>query len=208
MFAPGGARAVGAFTVVGAVLLALGVARRVPLADVVLGVGGLLLGVAAFLAVFFRDPERPVGGGIVAPADGRVRAVTVDGGQLLISTFMNVTNVHVNRAPLDGTVRAMERAGAGFRAAFRPDADRNVRLRYTLDTAIGPVDVVQITGVVARRLVPFVAPGGALRKGERFGMIVLGSRVDLLLPADRARACVAVGAAVRAGTTTVAEVAA
>ena len=208
MFAPGGARAVGSCAAVGAFFLVVAtVALHPPFGWIGAGLGLLLLGIAAFLAVFFRDPERPIGPGIVAPADGRIRAVTVDGGRLCISTFMNVTNVHVNRAPIDGTVRTMERLGAGFRAAFRPDADRNVRLRYSLDTAVGPVEVVQITGVVARRLVPFVAPGATLRKGDRFGMIVLGSRVDLLLPADRARPRVAVGASVVAGRTTVAEVA-
>ena len=99
----------------------------------------------------------------------------------------------------------IEAAGAGFRAAFRSDADTNVRRHYLLSTALGPVEVVQITGLVARRIVPYVGAGAALHKGERFGMIVLGSRVDLFVPSDRVRPRVHVGERVRAGTTTVAE---
>lgn len=208
MFAPGGVRWIGGFAAAGAALLIA--ARWEWVAHgLLVGTGGVvMIGFAVFLAAFFRDPDRPIGGGIVAPADGHIRAVVTEGDRLRISTFMNVTDVHVNRAPLDATVRAIEAAGAGFRAAFRPDADRNVRRHYRLDSAIGPVEVVQITGVVARRIVPFVGEGATLRKGDRFGMIVLGSRVDLLLPAARVRARVAVGDRVRAGTTTVAEEAA
>ena len=77
---------------------------------------GALGGVAGFLAVFFRDPERLPGSGIVSPADGHVRAIDQIEGRWRISVFMNVTDVHVNRAPLDCTVDRIEAAGAGFRA--------------------------------------------------------------------------------------------
>jgi phosphatidylserine decarboxylase len=159
-----------------------------------------------FLANFFRDPERAPGEGVVSAADGRVREVREDGEELLISVFMNVTDVHVNRTPLAGTFVRVEEAGAGHRPAFRPDAPRNVSRSYEMATDLGPVRVVQITGVLARRLVSFVRPGEARAKGERFGMIILGSRVDVVLPVSRVVAAVRVGDRVTAGASTIARV--
>ena len=169
-------------------------------------VAAVLLGLFVFLLVFFRDPERTAGDGVVSAADGRVLRVERAEGRWVVSVFLSVVDVHVNRLPLDGTFEAVETSGRGFRPAYRPDAASNVRRRYRLRTAIGPVEVVQITGIAARRLVSFVKPGDALRKGERFGMIVLGSRTDVLLPADRAEPTVRVGERVRAGTTTIARI--
>jgi|HubBroStandDraft_3_1064219.scaffolds.fasta_scaffold242509_1 phosphatidylserine decarboxylase len=160
--------------------------------------------VLAFLLWFFRDPERAVGPGVVSPADGRVIAVGPDGERTRIAVFMNVTDVHVNRFPIDGTVRAVEDGGAGFRPAFHPDAIHNVWRKTTLETDLGEVEVVQMTGIVARRIVSFVGPGDRRAKGARLGMIVLGSRVDLLFDPARARASVAVGDRVVAGVTQVA----
>lgn len=205
MLAPGAVRWIGPFgaaALLWALLLGL---RVLALGAAEIGVLVAFFAVAAFLAWFFRDPSRPVGAGIVSAADGRIRAVEDDGRRLRISVFMNVTDVHVNRAPVDATVLSIEPAGAGFRAAFRPEAEQNVRRHYHLETALGPVEIVQITGVVARRIVSFVRPGSALHRGDRFGMIVLGSRVDLVLPSDRVRATVRVGDRVRAGVTTIAE---
>jgi len=171
--------------------------------------GALLLALGvwlAFLLVFFRDPDRLPGTGIVSAADGRVRAVEQENGRWTISVFLGVLDVHVNRLPLDATLEGMDGSGAGFRPAYRPEASGNVQRRYRLRTEIGPVEVVQITGIVARRLVSFVAPGWSGHKGERFGMIVLGSRTDVLLPADRAAPAVRVGDRVRAGSSTIARV--
>jgi phosphatidylserine decarboxylase len=204
VFAPGAVRWIGPFAVGALVVASVIAIRLLPLAAPEVALFAALIGVALFFAVFFRDPERLPGDGIVSPADGRVRAVERAGDRLLISVFMNVTDVHVNRSPLDATINEIESAGDGFRAAFRPDADRNVRRHYRLSTELGAVEVVQITGVLARRVVPFVRPGATLRKGERFGMIVLGSRVDLFLPANRVRPQVRPGDRVRAGVTTVA----
>jgi len=204
VFAPGAGRYLGAGAAVLLFLALLPVLRVVPLS---LGFGIVLaVGVAAwlFFAVFYRDPERAAGDGIVSAADGRVRAVEREGTNWRISVFMNVTNVHVNRFPLDASVVAMEAAGSGFRPAFRKDADRNVRRHYRLTTAIGPVEVVQVTGILARRLVPFVKVGSTARKGDRLGMIVLGSRVDVVVPAERASPVVTVGERVRAGTSPIA----
>ena len=206
MFAPGAGR----ILAVSAAVLALvaGLVAVGTIHDRIAASGGLLAGAAvwAFFAVFFRDPERPIGSGIVSAADGRIRAVERDGDRWRISVFMSVTDVHVNRWPTDVVVDSIRQEGAGFRAAYRPDAAGNVRRHYTLSTELGPVEVVQITGVVARRLVSFVHPGARGRKGERFGMIVLGSRVDVLLPAGRVEPCVAVGDRVRAGASSIARV--
>jgi phosphatidylserine decarboxylase len=204
VFAPGAGRPLGAVAVVlvlvGA-LTALGVVPHPLAAWAALAVAAAVWG---FLAGFFRDPERMPGDGIVSAADGRVREVAREGDRWRVSVFMNVTDVHVNRLPIDARVEAVGDGGRGFRPAYRPDAAHNVQRAYSLATAIGPVEVVQMTGVVARRLVAFVRAGWTGRKGDRFGMIVLGSRVDVLLPAGRARPAVKVGDRVRAGETTIA----
>ncbi len=203
MFAPGAGRflvPVAAAAAVTAVLGALAVGP--PL--VIWPVAIVLVALWVFFAVFFRDPDRPVGDGIVAPADGRVREVVREDGRLRISVFMNVTNVHVNRLPMDAKVEAVVSSGEGFRPAYRTEARHNVQRSYRLSTSLGEAEVVQMTGILARRLVSFVRPGDQRAKGTRFGMIVLGSRVDLLLPAHRVEPTVRIGAQVRAGTTTVA----
>jgi phosphatidylserine decarboxylase len=161
-------------------------------------------GFLAFFLWFFRDPERAAGPGVVSPADGRVLAVGLDGERMRIAVFMNVTDVHVNRFPVDGTVRSVEDGGAGYRPAFHPDAVHNVWRKTTLETDLGEVEVVQMTGLVARRIVSFVGPGDRRAKGERLGMIVLGSRVDLLFDPERAEPAVEVGERVVAGVTQVA----
>ena len=204
MFAPGAARYLGAgaaLLLFGAVLPVLGTVPYSFLWAIVLAAGFALW---LFFAVFFRDPERSPGEGVVSAADGRVRAVERDGDLLRVSVFMNVTDVHVNRFPCDGRVVEVGDAGSGFRAAYRDDAERNVQRRYRLATDLGTVEVVQITGVVARRLVSFVHEGATRRKGERLGMIVLGSRVDVLLPAARVTPTVRVGQRVKAGASSIA----
>jgi phosphatidylserine decarboxylase len=208
VFAPGAGRPLGAVAVVlllVAALVALGVVPH-PLAA--WAAVAVATGLWAFLAWFFRDPERTPGDGIVSAADGRVREVAREGDRWRVSVFMNVTDVHVNRLPLDGRVESIGDAGRGFLPAYRPDAHHNVRRAYALATAVGPVEIVQVTGVVARRLVAFVRAGWTGRKGDRFGMIVFGSRVDVILPAERVRPSVKVGDRVRAGETTIAREAA
>ncbi len=204
MFAPGAGRWIGTPLALSFILLAGMIGTRGAWFYAELAGFLVLIGLALFFAIFFRDPERAPGEGVVSAADGRVREVSIAGGRLRISVFMNVTDVHVNRLPVDATVAAVEDAGTGYRAAYRPDAEHNVQRRYRLATAIGPVEVVQMTGVVARRLVSFVRPGARGRKGDRFGMIVLGSRVDVLLPAERVDAAVKVGDRVWAGRSSIA----
>ena len=208
MFAPGAGRWLGPVAAVLAVLAVLELLtdRSAGLWFVGLGAFFVLGGFGAFLAVFFRDPVRSPGQGIVSAADGRVRAVERDGERLRVSVFMSVTNVHVNRFPVDGRVESIETSGSGFRPAYREEARHNVQRAYRLATSLGEVEVVQMTGILARRLVSFVRPGEPAVKGSRFGMIVLGSRVDVLLPADRVEVTVSPRERVRAGVTTIAEV--
>jgi phosphatidylserine decarboxylase len=193
--------AVGFVLVALVALIGLG---ALPPTIVVLAPIGVVAALVLFFAWFFRDPSRKVGDGVVSAADGRVRAVEQVGDRWLVSVFMNVTDVHVNRAPFGGRVLTITSSGAGFRPAFRPDAAHNVQREYRFETPIGPIEVVQLTGILARRLVSFVAPGHLLERGDRFGMIVLGSRVDVYLPVGRVAPTVAVGARVIAGVSTIA----
>jgi phosphatidylserine decarboxylase len=158
------------------------------------------------LAVFFRDPERSPGRGICSAADGVVLNVEEREGALLISTFMNVHNVHVNRAPLQGKVVKVEKKGGGHKPAFSRGAAENAQGTITLSTDLGLVKVVQISGTFAWRVVQYVSVGQNVKKGQRIGIIRFGSRVDLYLPAERVRSVVGAGERVRAGETTVAEV--
>ncbi|EQD73561.1 phosphatidylserine decarboxylase related protein, partial [mine drainage metagenome] len=132
MFAPRtGVPLVAAAIVLGGVGALLGL--RQPPTVLSLDLGWIVLvGLWAFLAAFFRDPERSIGDGIVSAADGRVREVGPVGSELLVSVFMNVTDVHVNRLPWAGRVAEVGDAGAGHRAAYRTDADRNVARTYRL----------------------------------------------------------------------------
>ena len=178
--------------------------RLLPFSLIYLGVLVIAFGYWGFFAAFFRDPERATGAGIVSPADGRVTEVTREEGRVRIAVFMNVTDVHVNRFPVAGRVESIETSGEGFRPAFVPDARHNLQQRFGLDSELGKVEVVQMTGAIARRLVSFVAIGESHAKGERLGMIVIGSRVDTILPAGRVKVTVEVGDVVRAGVSTIA----
>lgn len=175
----------------------------------------LLFGaLGVFVAAFFRNPERTIPEGdrrVVAPADGRVIAVgeiELPGGKkvLRIGIFLSVFNVHVNRAPVAGRVVRVERSGDAYLAAFNPAAEtRNVRCAMTLAMDDGrEVGVVQITGLIARRILCHPEIGEWLDRGVRYGLIRFGSRTDVLLPLG-SRALVERGARVRGGSTVIAE---
>jgi phosphatidylserine decarboxylase len=152
----------------------------------------LALGVIAAACLgFFRDPERTppdVLGAVVAPADGRVvRIVEVEdpfvGPAVRLSIFLSPLDVHINRSPVAGLVRDVERLPGRLRAAYRDDASElNERCTVTLEGETARVAVRQIAGVLARRIVCRVRPGDKLALGERFGLIRFGSRTDLLVP--------------------------
>lgn len=171
------------------------------------------LGLAAFFAYFFRDPERQPPAddqAVVAPADGRV--IRVDrvededvGPAWRVAIFMNIFDVHVNRAPAAGTVLLSRHFPGRFLAAFKEEADTsNERQLTLLEVAPGRrLKVVQIAGLVARRIITRVTPGDHLERGQRIGMICFGSRVDLYLPAT-CEILTKTGEHLTAGTTPVA----
>ncbi|GIW98260.1 MAG: phosphatidylserine decarboxylase proenzyme [Pirellulaceae bacterium] len=164
---------------------------------------------------FFRDPERqiPQGEGlIVAPADGKIVLIEegedefVGGPAVTIGIFLSVFNVHMNRAPADVTVVGQSYHPGKFLNALRPASAReNERLETRLWDRQAPerrYRVRQIAGAIARRIVTWTAPGRELARGERFGMIKIGSRTELVLPRqDGLEILVNLGDKVRAGQT-------
>lgn len=169
---------------------------------------------AIFVIQFFRDPPRqvpPQSGVVLSPADGRIVRVekTNDPYQqreaLLVSVFMNVFNVHSNRAPVDGTIERVEYSAGSFVNADLDKASlENERNALVIESAAARVTVVQVAGLIARRILCYVKPGDRVARGQRYGFIRFGSRVDVYLPAT-ARARVAVGDKVYATTTILAE---
>jgi phosphatidylserine decarboxylase len=133
---------------------------------------------------FFRDPERQsTGEGLLASADGVVQSIDAwPDGRTRVATFMNPLNVHVNRAPADGTVISVTHLPGGFLPAFNKDSDRNERMVWLFDTEFGELEVVQIAGAMVRRIVPYIAAGDKTERGRRIGLIRFGSRVDVYLP--------------------------
>ncbi len=181
------------------------------------GWGGLVwitLACGGFIAFFFRDPHRtppPDRSLLVAPADGRVMRVEsvgedpfVGGPAVKIAIFLSVFDVHINRSPLTGEVRTLEYRAGRMLPAFRPHASE-LNERNTLGIEGQGVRVVvhQITGMLARRIVCRVAPGDRLRRGQRFGLIKLGSCTELVVP-EAVEILVAPGDRVRGGETPVA----
>ncbi|HSA50481.1 MAG TPA: phosphatidylserine decarboxylase [Yinghuangia sp.] len=151
---------------------------------------------------FFRDPERtPVEDGIIASADGVVQSIDPwPDGRTRVATFMSPLNVHVNRAPLTGTIKSVEHKPGGFIPAFNKESENNERVVWIFDTPRGEIELVQIAGTVARRIVPYLEPGAEVEVGERIGLIRFGSRVDVYLPPGIEPA-VTVGQRTRAGET-------
>jgi phosphatidylserine decarboxylase len=175
-------------------VLAVGLGAGALLLGWLLGpwVGGPLFGLALFTLAFFRNPAREIPGDertVVAPADGRV----LEAGEILrpdgsrakrVGIFLSVFDVHVNRSPVAGRVISLERGGTRYLAAFdrRAETD-NVRLELGLETARGErVGVVQITGLIARRIVCHPSVGEWVERGARYGLIRFGSRTDVVLP--------------------------
>ncbi len=168
-----------------------------------------------FVLQFFRDPPRPIPDGVrdvLSPADGRIVSILkthdpyLDREALKISVFMNVFNVHSNRSPVDGEVKGRwYHAGRFVNAALDKASSENERNAVWLRTA-GGVDVtsVQVAGLIARRILCYVKEGDRLARGERYGFIRFGSRVDVYLPPE-SRARVTIGDKVSASSTVLAE---
>jgi phosphatidylserine decarboxylase len=171
-----------------------------------------------WVCYFFRDPQRvtPVREGLViSPADGRVSLITtaVPPAELdlpqepmkRVSVFMNVFDCHVNRMPVSGRItQIVYTPGLFLNAELDKASEDNERNALVIETQTGRIGVVQIAGLVARRIVPFVRQGDALGVGERFGLIRFGSRVDIFLPLDT-QVLVGLGQVAIAGETVLAD---
>ncbi len=141
-----------------------------------------------FLIWFFRDPVRDTkvcDHCIIAPADGRV--IDISGRKVCI--FMNLHNVHVNRAPISGEIIDIRHKKGGYLPAFMKDSERNERVVITIDSVHGKIEVTQIAGVLVRRIVPYIKQGDTVIQGQKIGMIRLGSRVDVTIPEDMRAVC-------------------
>ena len=153
----------------------------------------LFLALTLFVAYFFRDPERRIPrdpGVVVSPADGKVMSVgPVDGEDFMggtatrVTIFLNIFNVHVQRAPLGGRVNMYAYHPGGYLPAWREKASsENERASLCIETTFGPLLVRQIAGLVARRIVTYPREADSIARGDRIGLIRFGSRVDLFLP--------------------------
>lgn len=185
---------------VGLILLALG--RRI---------GWLALVAGAASLAFFRDPERPLEpevNVVYAAADGYVKSIEEvedsafpDGRALRVSTFLSLHNVHVNRSPVAGEVSQMKETEGSYAPALFAGSEENYGKRVEIASERGPAVVVQKAGMIARRISSWIRVGDHLGAGDRIGIIHFGSRTDVLLPADSARAVVRPGQRTRAGLT-------
>ena len=151
--------------------------------------------ITVFIVQFFRDPPRTIPQelkAVLSPADGRIVAVErtrdpyLERDALKMSVFMNVFNVHSNRSPVDGEIRdAWYHRGSFFNAALSKSSLENERAALWIRTPGGAdVTCVQIAGLIARRILCYVSPGQRLARGERYGFIRFGSRVDVYLPPE------------------------
>ena len=175
--------------------------------------------VTAWIAYFFRDPARvtPLREGlVVAPADGRISAIERvrpptelglgEAQRLRVSIFLSVFDVHINRSPVAGRIaRSIYVPGSFLNAALDKASEENERRGLVIATAgDSEIAVVQIAGLIARRIVTFVNEGDSVGAGERFGLIRFGSRVDVYLPPGRG-SLVAVGQRAIGGETVLAD---
>lgn len=177
-----------------------------------LWLSGFLILAALFCAYFFRDFDRATKidpSAVYSPGDGRILEVArlTEGeqkGKLLIRIFLSVLDGHVQRSPVDGKVSAVSYRKGIFLDARDPLAHvQNEQNIVTVSTSKGSIDVTQIAGLIARRIVCWVKVGDSLKQGERYGLIRFGSQVDLVLPVD-VEPVVKVGDRVWGGSTVVA----
>ena len=163
--------------------------------------------------LFFRDPDRsldPEADMVYATADGIIVGVDMTGDPwmpdtaLRVSTFLSLHNVHVIRSPLAGRISEEEEVTGGFAPAFLGRSGHNLRKRLAIDGNSGRVVVVQIAGMLARKITSWTCLGAGVAAGERVGLIHLGSRTEVLLPADRFQPLVRPGQRVKAGVTPIA----
>ncbi|MDD3852130.1 MAG: phosphatidylserine decarboxylase family protein [Syntrophomonadaceae bacterium] len=168
-----------------------------------------------FCIFFFRNPERIIPEGdemVVSPADGKVMDVTtvneglfIKGNAKRVRIFLSLFNVHINRAPVSGKVGFIKQVAGKFLPAYKDEVSfKNQRNYIGLETDFGRVLVVQITGLVARRLVCWVESGNVLQRGERFGLIRFGSCTEIYLPVET-EILVKIGDSVKGGESVIAK---
>ncbi|MGE3268084.1 MAG: phosphatidylserine decarboxylase [Chloroflexota bacterium] len=195
--------------ILGLALLAFPLWRWRPIA------GLSMLALAGAVASFFRDPVRPLDpepDTFYAPADGTIIGVdVVDDPWFVgrpchrISIFLSLFNVHVNRSPMAGQIAAVRDLGTGFAPAMNfQQSHGNRRREIGINTARGPILVVQVAGLLARRIVGWVGAGESVLAGQKLGMITFGSRTDLFVPLDAAVPFVTPGQTVVGGKTPIA----
>ncbi len=188
-------------------------AYRFAIPAVALGIGFVLLHLsfiaaiffvlAAFICYFFRNPDRQIPAGnnlVVSPADGKVVKISQRADEQTISIFLNIFNVHVNRSPIAGELENLEYKRGKFKVAYDEEASRvNEQNILTIKGQGIQVVVRQVAGLIARRVVCWTRPGDPLKRGELFGLIRFGSRVDVVLPGN-VRILVTVGDQVKGGS--------
>ena len=177
---------------------------------------GALIGLVltVFCVFFFRNPKRNIPNGrgiVVSPADGQIMDITamaedrfINANTQRVRIFLNIFNVHINRNPIAGKVEWVEKVAGEYLPAYRDEASyKNVRNYLGISTEWGRIMVVQITGLIARRLVCWVHPGDTMQTGDRFGLIRFGSCTEVYLP-EQAIINVKPGQKVKGGETVIA----
>ncbi len=142
---------------------------------------------AAFFAIFFRDPERIVPHGkniLVSPADGKILSIKSTGSQKEVHIFLGPLDVHINRAPMSGTVQKILRRAGKHKLAFRASAELNEENYIIITSGKRKVTVVQIVGFMARRIKCWIVEHQKVEIGQKIGMIIFGSGTKLILPAS------------------------
>jgi phosphatidylserine decarboxylase len=170
-------------------------------------VAALFALIAGFMAFFFRDPYRNVPnqpGIVVSAADGRVTRIDETDDGKVVSVFLSPLNVHINRSPIEGTIKRVDYVEGKKRPATSNEASfNNERNSLTIENEAITVVCTQIAGVMARRIVCWNREGDILRRGEKFGLIKFGSRTDLLMP-NTVEVVVKVGDRVKGGESIIA----
>jgi phosphatidylserine decarboxylase len=151
--------------------------------------------VQGFFIFFFRDMPRTIHQGVISPVDGKVVSITAT----KVSIFMSIFDMHVNLMPYNGTIRQIKRYKGIHRPAYG-DITKNMRVEIDIDSKIGLLTVVQITGIVAQRIINYISEGDTIKKGEKIGIIRFGSRVECALP-SRCKIIVKKNQKVKAGET-------
>jgi len=169
----------------------------------------LFLLLAGFVCFFFRNPARKIPDGenlIVSPADGKIVKIAGGPGEnQTICIFLNIFNVHVNRSPITGELEKLEYKRGLFKVAYDEEASRvNEQNVLTISGSGMKVTVQQVAGLIARRVVCWKQAGTALRRGELFGLIRFGSRVDVVVP-GHVKILVKIGEHVRGGSSVLGE---